>query len=190
MRGRLPLFAGIALALGGCAQRNDLMPLEVGTTWKYTVRSGMSSLLAKLTVVRQEPVAGVSGYELQSNLGNFRIAWKGDTLFAESLGGTRFSPALPLVKQTSARWGGAWRGRISYFGRQTDGTASISQEAGSVSVGARKLTTVKVQTTMQVDGKKIELESHFSPGVGLVQQEQRVDGLLVLGMKYQEGPTR
>jgi hypothetical protein len=164
------------------------MPMEVGNTWTYTVTSELSKYVARLKVSKEAPVAGVTGYELSSDLGLFRLAWKNGVLVADSLAGTRFDPPLPLVRAGKGKSSDRWSGMVSYLGRTTRSIAEITQDSSTIEIGSKKMDCARVVTKLSIDQKNIEIESCFVPGIGLVEQSQHVDGLLTIGLKYQEGP--
>jgi hypothetical protein len=185
------LFSVLALvALVGCGPKHDLFPLELGNTWTYTVSSDLAKSVAKMKVVRNVPVGEAEGYELQSDLGIYHLAWTDGTLVAASLAGTRFYPPLPLLIGGQSTASRDWSGKVAFMGKQTSTKAQLLQEPGSVTIGAKKVDCTKVVTSMTIEGKDIVVESYFAPGIGLVEQTQRVGGLLTIGMKYQEGPSK
>lgn len=186
MRGALLSAARSALImlpilLAGCSKSPDLFPLEVGKSWKYTVSSGMSKKVITLRVTGRASFAEAQGYELQSDMGNFRLAWKNGWLLAGSLAGTRYNPPLPILSQDSPATA-KWKGTVHSMGRALEATADILQEKPSPR-SKEADQGVKVIIKMQAGGKKFETESFYKPKLGLVEQTQRVDGLLTIAMR-------
>lgn len=168
--------------LCSCSRSPDLFPIEIGKSWKYVVTSGMSKTVATLKVTGRTPVDGVRGYELTSELGNFRVAWKDGWLIASDLAGTRFSPPMPILH---ADYKGVitWKGTVEAMGRAMSATAELTQAWGDKESRQDGKQGVLVKIRMAVGGKTIETESIYMPGIGLAEQSQRVDGLLTLRMK-------
>lgn len=177
-----PAVILILILLAGCSRGPDLFPLEVGKSRKYVVSSGMAKRVATLQVTGRAPVAGVQGYELRSELGNFHVGWRFGWLWASDLAGTRFSPPLPLL-YADYKGVKTWKGKVEAMGKTTDGQAELTQSWGDKASRTDGKQGVLVKITLKTGGKTIETESIYMPGTGLVEQSQRVDGLLTLRMK-------
>lgn len=188
MRGGLILGLVFLLVLGGCSEPDRLMPLGNGHEVTYLVKTGLAARVEPVRVVRNLPVAGVEGAELSGPLGTSRLAWKDGVLVADSLVNGRFSPPLPLL--ATDRKARTWHGRVETLGREQPGSAKLVHDQETLSLGARKVFTTKATLTLDLPqaGGKIEVISWYQSAVGLVQQEQRTNGQLVLQLQLLSGP--
>lgn len=163
----------IVAAMAGCDSRDNLFPLRVGNEWSYGVKTGLADYVEAIKVSRQVPVAGVQGYELTSSMGITRIAWKGETLYARVLTGTRFEPPLPILNGAEEKHTYRWEGSIYSAGKAYKGTATIEQDAESLTQSGHKLNTIKSVITVRLPDREIRTESFYAPGTGLVNQVER-----------------
>ena len=124
---------------------------------------------------------GTTGFELAGPMGVSRLAWKDGVLLAKQTANARFEPPIPLV--TVDGKDRKWSGRMESLGKFSQATAELIQKKEKIEVGSRQVQTVFTVLTVRKDGGTIELSSWFQPGVGLVQQEQRTGGKLILRME-------
>ena len=164
------------------------MPLKPGHEITYLVRTGLAARVEPVRVVRSLPVAGVNGAELSGPLGTSRLAWKDGVLVADSTTHGRFSPPLPLMSNDGKDR--VWDGHVETLGRVQPGHAKLTQTKETLSLGSRRIFTTKATLTLELpeSNGRIELVSWFQPTVGLVQQEQRTNGQLVLQLQLLSGP--
>jgi hypothetical protein len=165
----------------GCGQKTDLMPLETGKSWTYITKAGFNTFVEPVKVVRRMPVAGTEGYELVGPLGSSRLAWKDGVLFASTTANARFMPALPLVYPGKEER--KWQGRMESNGKTYDATARISLKQERLKVGGGEVGTTLSTILLQIPDTGIELKTWFQPGVGIVQQEQRINRVLKVHMQ-------
>jgi len=165
------------------------MPIDVGHSWTYVVKAPRSfnTYITQVKVARRLPVADVTGVELTSDLGPSRLAWKGDELVAERLIGTQFAPALPILFASGETYDRPWSGRVDFVDRGSFATATQSQKGeDDLTFEGRKIHCVESTIKFKTAAHSIELLTWFSDGLGIVQQEQRTDGILVLQIKLLE----
>ncbi|HTQ08605.1 MAG TPA: hypothetical protein VMI31_00895 [Fimbriimonadaceae bacterium] len=165
------------------------MPLDVGHEWTYIVKAPRSflSYVTKVKVARRLSVADTAGVELASDLGPSRLAWKGNELLAERLIGTQFAPALPLVFSSGETYERPWSGRVTFVDRGSFATASESQKGNDdLTFEGRRIHCIESTIELKTAAHRIELLTWFSEGLGIVQQEQRTDGVLVLQIRQLE----
>lgn len=186
----LPSLAAVATLLvvsAGCGSGgSDLMPLTVGKSWNYTVRSvrGLYTYVSPITVSREISVASTRGVELKSTLGPSRMAWSNDTLLVERLAGTQFIPPLPLLYRADETHDRHWRGQVVFVDRDSPATAVQSQSPDDELVyGGKRIHCIRSTIKLQTAIHEIELETWFSAGLGIVQQEQRTDGILLVKLQ-------
>ncbi len=189
---RLPilscLFAAIfSLSVAGCRREgSDLMPLNVGHSWNYTIRSvrGLYTYVSPITVSREVSVANTQGVELKSSLGPSRMAWAGDALLVERLAGTQFIPPLPLVYRTDETHERHWKGTVIFVDNTSPAWAVQSQGPDDDLIyGGKKIHCIRSTIQFHTASRDIELETWFSAGLGIVQQEQRTDGILLVKLQ-------
>lgn len=164
------------------------MPLASGNSWSYSVRWGLQQRVDEVAVVGRISVAGRSGWLLEGPLGVSRLAWIDGTLLAEELGGIRYAPAIPLASIPLADRQVAWQGLASVDGQLVDASAKLLQRKAKVQFGGRTYPGLANTLSLQAGGHLIEMESHFVPGVGIVRQDQRIDGRLERALELLSGP--
>lgn len=188
-----PRIAGALLAillLSGCQRgtQSDLMPLNVGSEWKYSVSGKFAKYVEPLRINREVGVAGTQGVELTGPLGVSAVAWKKGVLYADRLAGTSFSPPIPLLAADShvvdykgtASWPVAGSVKVA---------ARLTHEPQKLKLDAREYETVKARLQLVLDeSRSIELTTWFAPGVGIIRQEQRTGGELDIRIDYLSGP--
>lgn len=175
-------FPLLAIALVGCgSESHPLMPLEVGDSVTYTVRSGFDTRVETVSVTRRLPVAGTQGAELSGPLGSARLAWRDGILYADTAANAQFEPPLPMLAEDGKDR--TWHGRVRTLGREQPGSAVITQRKEKIRIGSRDVETVHVTHRLRLARADIELDTWYQPGVGVVQQEQRTKGQRVLQMQ-------
>jgi hypothetical protein len=186
MRLLLPLL--IAISLVGCGSGNDLMPMQSGSSWTYTTFNGFETYFEPVKVVRRIAVGGSDGFELQGPLGICRLAWSGKRLIGEQLGSVRFDPPITLLAP-GLKTAIPWSGSVMRLTGTVEGQAELTQADESITVGTQAFKTTKTTLILTAKGQKIELVTWFSPGYGIVRQEQHTDGRLNLSLERISGPS-
>lgn len=171
------------------------MPLETGRNWSYLARTGFDTYVTTLQVAKSVPVAGAHGFELTSDLGTCDVAWVGNGLVAERVINAQFDPPLPLVYSTSETYQRPWKGRVSFVEnsvprmpslvfKEWPGRANQSQSSDDdLTFEGRKLHCIRSVVKLETNTQTIELITWFSSGIGIVQQEQRTNGKLVMKLE-------
>ncbi len=175
------------LLLTGCGARNELMPLETGKTWSYSVTANFKTYTTQVKVARRTGVANVDGYVLSGPMGESRLAWKNDILVAEHLVNTRFEPAIPLVLDTESRVRRTWQGRASGLWGSAQGTAILDQGPGEELIAGRTIKTTKSVLTITTPKSTMRVQTMFQPGGGILTQREWVNGNLVLSLERLSG---
>ncbi len=169
--------------------------MRVGKHWTYQVRAGFDRRVEPVRVIRSLPVDSVNGFELGGPLGQSRLAWKHGTLYADSAVNARFSPPIPLlipgveITKDVPRRVATWHGRVISLGKERPGSAVLTERTEKILVGTQKVQTILATVTLQIPGGKIELESWYQDGVGLVQQEQRTNGVRIVQLQLLDHGT-
>jgi hypothetical protein len=160
------------------------MPLRVGRSWSYLARAGFDTYVTQLQASKQVPVAGTRGVELTSDLGASHMAWVGNALVADRLINAQFEPPLPLVYSTAETYERPWKGKVTFIETSWPARATQSQSTDDdLTFEGHKLHCVRSVVKLQSEKGSIELITWFSDGIGIVQQEQRTDGKLVLKLE-------
>lgn len=176
------------LFVAGCASPPELMPMEVGTGWTYTVRSGFETFVEPVTVKRAVPVAGVEGVEIGGPLGMSRIGWRKGVLFSDGMSNARFQPPIPLLD--SSLKDRSWTGNLESMGKvQRKCTATLIHEPERLAVAGRKIDTTLATLSIKTPRTVIEVKTWYQPKVGIVQQEQRTAGKLDVAIQLLRGPS-
>ncbi|HRJ97339.1 MAG TPA: hypothetical protein PLL78_11705 [Fimbriimonadaceae bacterium] len=187
---RVPATALVVLgSLAGCGSGGEaFFPLEVGNRWTYSVRAGFLSRVEDVRVERALSVADARGFELTGPMGVSRFVWKEGTLLAEDLPGTRFSPAVPLLVGGSVKASRNWRGIVRTMAGEREARGTLVQASDSLTIAGRGYDTRRTTLTVEGLGPRLELQSWFAEGIGLLRQEQRIGDQLVRSVEYLAGP--
>jgi hypothetical protein len=164
------------------------MPLAVGHAWTYEVYGRRLGQVVQMKVSRQLAVDGVSGYELTGPLGTARLAWHGPRLVAETLGGTHYDPPIPLLDARQPKSPIEWTGTVVAPATTCGATALLTHKSAEIQFASR--TTPAVETVLELHAGKhrIELDSWFVDGVGLVKQQERTDEVETARLSMTGGP--
>ena len=174
-------FAIVCASLTACGSPPPLVPLVVGAHWDYRFRWGLERETGRITVVREVPVGGRTGWELRSPMGVARLGYRGDRLVASQLGGAFLNPPLPIGVPLGTR--AVWHGRVTSLRGETPGSAIVEAEKAKLNVAGASRTLNRTVVTLRVDGKIVELATWYAPGEGIVQQEQRTNDRLDLALE-------
>lgn len=121
-------------------------------------------------------------------MGPSRVAIKDGRLVAESLAGTVYSPAIPLLVLTPEDRRVTWSGLISAANRSIQATAVLEQTPSKVALGGRQLRGIAVTLTIELPTKKMVVKSTYAEGLGLVRQEQHENESQQRYLEYLSGP--
>ena len=178
----------LGLVLAGCGGPSDLMPLEVGSRWSYSVNTTFNEYITDIRVVRQAAVGSVQGYVLSGPMGESQIAWNGKVLVGERFANTRFTPPIPLLVDTNERVRRYWTGTAQGGWGKFEGTATLNQAPGEEQMGGQKIKVIKTElVVLNPKGKSIRLQTTFQPGAGIATQRQWLGGDLLVRLERQSG---
>ena len=164
------------------------MPLAVGHVWTYDVHGRRLGQVVQVRVNRRIAVDDVSGYELTGPLGTARLAWHGPRLVAETLCGTTYDPPVPLLDARLPQAPLLWNGTVAAPASVSEANATLTQVATDTIFASRKTAAVETVLKLQAGRRRIELDSWFVDGVGLVKQEERTDDEEAVRMSMTGGP--
>ncbi|MDH4389284.1 MAG: hypothetical protein QE269_11235 [Fimbriimonas sp.] len=179
-------------ALAGCGSSSgDYMPLAKGKEWGYEVRAGFQRNISTLRVVEPTAVGSTKGWRIVGSLGESRMAWKDTKLVVSEFANCRFSVPVPLldtakIPQKSKSQGDAftqahtWKGKIESFGITRPAGAILRQR--STKLPGNKAELVQTILELSIGGANMEVRTWFEKGKGIVKQEQRTNGSLVVAM--------
>lgn len=183
------------IVLSGCGHAHPLMPLRVGSSATYEVKFDLDKEVAPIKTVARVPVAGVEGYELAGPLGVSRVAWKGNTLYADRAANAAFEPSMPILTEDAKPR--TWRGVVTTMGKRLNATATLevkeptkkNASETTVLVGnVNEVKAYKATLTITLPKGTLVLDSWYSVGLGLVKQEQRTNGSRVVQLAMQTEP--
>ncbi len=183
------VLAPAAALVAGCASTKDLFPCDRGLEWTYSVRTGFGAEhVEDIRIGRRVTVAGAEGFTFEGPLGESRHAWKGGTLWCESLPNASFSPAAPLFDggQTNRKWQGEI---VTVFGKEP-AKATLTHRDEKLTLGGRPFETVRTDLEIDRPIGRTTLTTWFAREVGIVRQEQRTRGALDLRMDWISGPKQ
>lgn len=190
MRQSIPILGLIALVGCGSSQ-GDYMPLTKGKEWGYEVRAGFQRNISTLRVVEPTAVGAVKGWRLVGSLGESRMAWKDSKLVVSEFANCRFSVPIPIldtakIPAKSKSQGEAfsqahtWKGKMESFGATRPCGAILRQR--QTKLQGNKADLVQTILELSVSGSTMEIRTWFERGKGIVKQEQRTNGNLVVAM--------
>ncbi len=171
----------------GCSKQPELMPMKIGSQTSYVVRYGLDSKVEPVKVVREVPIAGVTGYELAGPLGVSRLAWKDGVLLAAATTNARFDPPIPLLAVDGKDR--TWSGTVESLGKKQAATATLVHKSEKIELISKKVDTTLSTLTLSLPKGTVELSSWFQSGVGLVQQEQRTGPVVVVRLEMVRRPN-
>ncbi len=183
------LISTVLLAgLSGCGDGSDVMPLEPGNLWTYEVTAGLITQMIEVSVGDPAPVGSRMGRRLVSKLGDSLVAWQGDALYARQLGGTRFDPPIPVARTSASSREIGWKGAIEIAGtRHENCRASLTATEVKIEGGQPQFQILS-NLTFTVNGRNQVLDTWMARGAGIVRQEHRKNGELLLRLRYVSGP--
>ena len=159
-----------ALLLLGCGGTpQDYFPLADGNVWNYVVSLDGDVAYQELRVVGRTAVGPHNGWLLESDMGDSRLAWDGETLLASEMAGVRYSPPIPIYARDGARWSGVVRSA----GARREATATVETSNEELTLQGRPHQTVRCVVTLDSGDRQVELTTWFFEGLGILRQEQR-----------------
>lgn len=165
------------------------MPLRKGKTWNYKASLHFQEITTKMKVIGPITVGQGQGWQIESSMGNSRLAWINGKLVASELSGTRYDPPLVLLAPDSIKTPLSWSGRVFSSGVEYDGKATLRQEnltkkKDQIEIGGIKYSTIKCSHDLMIGDNKVELTTWYSSGIGIIRQEQTRNGDLVPSLEY------
>lgn len=165
---RLALFP--LLLLVGCGSNTqDNFPLAEGNEWNYVVRLDGDIAYQQIRVVGRSAVGPHNGWLLESDMGDSRLAWDGDTLLAAEMAGVRYTPPIPIFAPDGESWSGVVRTAEDEY----EATATMETSRKKLDVAGRPHQTVMCVLTLDAGEEPIQLTTWFFEGLGILRQEQR-----------------
>ena len=92
-------------------------------------------------------------------------------------------PPLPLLKPGSSVSKWRYKGSASSRGKSAEVVATIVQKPDKIKLAGTERETLLTVLTMDFRGAQIELKTWFEKGEGIIMQEQRNNGELIVAMK-------
>lgn len=177
------LICSLSFAFG-CSGGSDYMPLEEGREWKYLVSTPAGSSVARMKVEDRVRVGLSTGWRIAGSSGENRLAWRGGELVASELSTTSFEPPIVILKPSTNESTWRWKGKMRSRGNYLDATAECSQRPDKVKVAGNERNCLLSTLRLTFGDSTIELRSWFQSGVGVVRQEQHVDGRLTTALEW------
>ncbi len=163
---------GAVLVLAGCrGGGTDLMPLEAHNRWTYEVSAGLTSRIDAIEVTRHVAIAGAEGAELSGPSGVTRMGWRNGVLWMNVTPSGRFDPPVPLLRADMKP--DSWHGRLDSMGKSQPASATLEHRKLTINSNGKQIQTVSSILAIKLRDREIEIQTWFSPGVGIVRQEQR-----------------
>lgn len=182
------LWILVPILLCSCSRgERDLMPLEVGNTWTYSLNTrDVGESLETLSIARRIALGEFVGYEITGDTGRTVVAWAGGVLLASELSGTRYEPALPLIPGEPES---TWEGVVVVNGETTRASAKIARSKSTYELKNQARETVLVEHTIYIgEDTPMVIATHYADGIGILEQRQTLNGDLVLRIAFESGP--
>ncbi len=178
----------VGCALCGCT-RAHYFPITKGTEWTYSVQAGLIKKVIRVNVSELTSANGFEASVLKSSMGNSVLYWQNDNLFASELSGTRFkSPILLFISGDSAATA-KWEGLIEASDFSGPATAQLSQKSTSVGPDSNKKSeAIEATLTVKYGKYVIDVRTVYVRGLGIYQQEQRLNGKFASSLDHVSGP--
>ena len=194
----------VGIAGAGCGRSANLMPLDQGKSWTYTVRAGFQTFVEPVTVDGKVAVGSGEGVVLKGAMGTSWMGWNGTTLLASRLANATFVPPVPLALgdvPVAGEGGTAWSGRIEAFGVKRQARGTLKQAPERLVLGGVKVRCVRTTLSLLAQPEsgreksprgderltKIQVTTWLRPGYGIVRQEQHTDRKLVVALNLLDG---
>jgi hypothetical protein len=177
------VLIGLSAVLLGCGA-SSYMPLEKGREWKYLISTPSGSSVASMTVVEKIRVGLTMGWKISGDKGENRLAWSGAELVASELSAAQFDPPITLLKANSESETWHWEGVCRSRGFEAKATADCDQKADKIKIAGSDRVCLLSVLRLRFRDSIIELRTWFQSGVGVVRQEQRMDGKLMVALEW------
>jgi hypothetical protein len=151
-------------------------------TTDYAIRTGLSKSVETVRVTSRVPIAGDYGFALTSTFGPSNLLWKGNTLLASNLGGTRFSPPIPILINGDPSATRRTKTRATWGGLSEPADIILTQSKETVRIGNTDVDGIRVTLTLQTPTREVQTISVYAPGKGLVHQQQLTNGRFDLSL--------
>ncbi len=179
----------VGLSLTGCGDDTArYFPSDTGSRWSYTMRSGLISRVEEVSVLGAVSAGDTTGVRLAGPMGESVLFWKDHWLMAETLAGTRFDPALPILLGSRPGSTTTWHGTVTVAGRSSSANATITQAKSSYKISGRSVPSLIVKTQLKSGGHVTAVDTWFAEGIGIVKQDQSRDDRWSRSLEYVSGP--
>ena len=121
-------------------------------------------------------------------MGNSVLFWDGDALMASELSGTRFKPPLLMFKSGNKDATGKWEGMIDALQYKGPATATLIQQKANFGPDSKKSESIESTLNLIFGKDSLEVRTVFTRGLGIAQQEQRLNGKFVSSFDHVSGP--
>lgn len=173
---------GLLLLALGCGGGSNLYPLQVGAKWDYQVRTALARSVSTFQVTGRAPISGEYGYVIESEMGKSILVWKEGRLLASRLGGTRFSPPIPILAEGDIKNGIRTKTAVEFGGLKEQGVAVLTQSNDKLTIEGKEANVVRATVIFQTPSREVRTISTYAPGKGLIQQQQLTDGRFDLSL--------
>jgi hypothetical protein len=174
-----------ALCFAGCSGSAAWMPLSSGREWQYLVREADRVIEVRCT--ERARVGLHNGWQLEGEGGRARMAWVDGELICSEMSAMRFEPPIVLLKPANERSVWSYHGRGMSNTRSAPISMTVAQAPAKLRLGASDRETLLVTLSGRFGDTQIQLKTWFERGEGILRQEQRNGGDLVLSMELVSG---
>lgn len=112
------------------------------------------------------------------------MAWSDGRLLISDLPAIRFDPPVPMLDPSAPTSGRRWSGTCLSRGFADRATAMIEQRPARLTVGGTERDTLLVTLEMTFRGQVLQVKTWFADGLGILRQEQSVDGKRLVALEW------
>lgn len=179
----------LVLALAGCGSDSTAyFPLQKGNGWTYQIRGQVLRVVQPVSIIDTVSIQGSPGWRLRGPMGENRLAWIGSSLVASKLGGVLYDPPITILNPAALNDKIPWKGTMTIAGKSTLADAELAQSPSKYTISSVQYTAIRTTLIVRTPGKVITTDSVYASGLGLVSQEERLNGKFTAMIEYLSGP--
>lgn len=182
----LTLLLPSLLFLQSCTNQKLWFPLEINKEWTYIVHAPFGGRVYKAKVVGKNRVGVMEGYKISGIGGELLAAWSGNELVASQISGVRFHQPITLLKPYTEHTTWTYKGMCTNRSIPTEANLQMVQKPEILKSPSAEKQTLKVTLTGTIGSTPIELITWFAKGKGIIRQEQRENGKLMVWLELIE----
>jgi hypothetical protein len=173
------LLIGIGLAAVGCTnpnQSNAFFPLDGTKKVTYEVKTGFLKFVEAFTFEPLKTSPATGRFVVKSGLGNSVFFWNNRVLYTIQTPRTFFDEPVPILSILDGTL--STDSAILKAGRKLPVRISTESKAETLQIANRSVPVRYSIVTLKSNTDEVQLKTWFQSGIGIVRQEQRMNGEL------------